>query len=261
MKKIFLFLVLIVAITTKAQTFEETKVKTEKQIATLKAEVEKINHELYYLEVELPAKITGDSVLSYSGKKYLLQTNGDGLKKEFRLSKERVAILKSDKKRIEQEIGQLQNILNTAQKTKLSTDFTEDYPETMGVYEYRRRNRALNYRIGEKIAEKSLTTDVSQSEYGVGLPGILFNDKLGQGEIATFTITNKYHPEFGSYGPYSLAPQQRLDINLMPGVYLVRIQCGYYDYTFESKPVDPRNIKNFLGQKCYFFAAKARSDY
>lgn len=263
MKKIFLFLVLVVAIGTKAQTFEKTKAKTEKEITTLKMELEKINHQLYYLEVELPAKIAGDSLPSYSTeKKYLLQKNNQSdLKKEYYFSKEKITRLKSDKKKIEQEIEQLEVILNTAQKAKLSDDFKDDYPERMGVLEYRLRNRALNYQLGEKIGKQSLKGDISQSDYGVGLPGILFNDKLGQGEIATFTITNKHHPEFGSYGPYSLAPQQKLKINLMPGVYLVRIQCGWVDRVVESPPVDPKNIKSFLGEKCYFFVAKKRNDF
>ena len=43
---------------------------------------------MYYLEVELPVKIAGDSTLSYSGKKYLLQSNNDDLKKEYCLSKD-----------------------------------------------------------------------------------------------------------------------------------------------------------------------------
>jgi hypothetical protein len=265
MKKIFIFLVLIVAIGAKSQTFEETKAATEKEIATLKSEVEKINHQLYYLEVELPAKIDGDSLLAnnYSEKKYLLQKNNQvDLKKEYYFSKEKITRLKSDKKRMEQEVERLNNVLSTAQGNKLSTDFIEDYPETMSVYEYRRRNRALNYKIGDKIAEKSLSGNSLESEYGVGLPGILFNDKLGQGEIATFTIVNKHHPEFGFVGgtPQTLNPQQKIKVNLMPGTYFITISCGYFNQVHEVS-VDPKKIKGFLGEPCYFFAAKWRNNF
>ncbi len=237
MKQIMLFLVLMVAIGTNAQTYEEVKSRTSEDISVLEKRLERVKSRIFYLEVTL------DKEIAKAKNSALTQ-----LQREKHFASEEVVKLKEERKALEVTISKLKETSLAATSYRAEADQKSNLPEEMGPITYKRRVRAQIFK--ERIGA---TGEVKK------YPALLMNLKQGLGELTTFKIYPRGMREVSPL-VYILNPQERRLIDLAPGEYEVDMLCGSYYATVVTE-IDPAVVKWADGREIYGGAVKFLSDH
>lgn len=239
MKKLFLFLTLIVAIGVKAQTYKEVQSRVNQEITSLEQRLVEVKDRIYYLEVTLDKKIEAAN---------LKGANTETLMKEKFFSVDDLVLLKKQKTDLEKSMGNLKEVKLAGINYRNETDFISDLPERMTRCEYTQRVRALMFK--------------NSAEGGTvkTLPGLLVNFKEYKGEITTFYINRVGFPEFVPVVK-TLNPLERLEVNLPIGTYVARVVSGSYNCVFGPFDVRPDKTVHIDGQETYWEVHKNQSNW
>lgn len=239
MKKLWLFLVLVVATITNlsSQTYKEVQKRNGLEMNRLEKEIDKIKDRIFYLEVTLPEEIkesTGEKLKKLQQESYFAESD--------------LSILKESKKELEVSLINMQENSLVAMEYRSETDIYSNLPEEMGPISYKRRVRAQIFKERSGAAGEV-------KKY----PGLLVNLKQGLGELTTFNI---YPWGMREVKPlvYILNPRERLMVDLAPGDYEVEIISGQY-VGYLKINVDPAIIKHADGKSVYWSAIKLLSDH
>lgn len=238
MKQFMVLFVLVAAIgiSVSAQTYEEVKSRTSKDILVLEKRLNEVKSRIFYLEVTL------DQEIAKAKNDALTQ-----LQREKHFAAEEVVKLKEERKALEVAISKLKETSLAATLYRAETDQKSNLPEEMGPVTYKRRVRAQIFKERTGVAGEV-------KKY----PALLMNLKQGLGELTTFSI---YPKGMRGVKPlvYVLDPKERLIIDLAPGEYEVDISCGSYHRTVITD-IDPAIVKWADGKQIYGGAIKFLSD-
>ncbi|MEI6835255.1 MAG: hypothetical protein WCK59_00250 [Candidatus Falkowbacteria bacterium] len=216
-----------------AQTYNQSQMRADLEIAKLEKRLSEIKERIFYLEVTLNK---------------VKRLNPIQEKQKF-FADEDVKTLRTEKDVLEKSIIDIKKTELAGKDYRLKADVTSNTPEQMGPSEYRRRSRTQIYKMSEGAAG-----EVNPK----GFKGIVVNYKTGPGEIATFHISRT---DIGDTPGTSLVlnPGEKKEWSLPVGNYVVLITCGGYCKAFPFS-VDPRATKWFDGQSVYWATYKAISD-
>ena len=236
MKKFVLFFVIsLLSISAKAQTFDQTQARVDLQSTKLEKELKEVKDRIFYLEVIIPERIMKSKSL----------TEIQQLKKEAYFSANEVTQLKAKKVLLENAIQKLTKTGLDGIEYRTQADLKSNLPEEMNPREYARRVRA---------------NDLKSEIGGEKFMGILANYKTGQGELALITISRSNVKGLAPVISVLLQPGEKQKAVLLAGEYEVTISCGSYSKAWPLS-VKPRANKLFEGQWVNWAAFKNQNDF
>ena len=239
MKKIVVLAVILFMTTGLwAQTYNQSQMRADLEIAKLEKRLSEIKERIFYLEVTLNK---------------IKRLNPIQEKQKF-FADEDVKTLRTEKDVLEKAILDLKKTELAGKDYRVKADVTSNTPEQMGPSEYRRRSRTQIYKMSESGDGVLDSNEVASK----GFKGLVVNYKTGPGEIAAFHISRtdiKNAPATSLV----LNPGEKKEWRLPVGRYTVLITCGGYCRAF-CFSVDPRTTKWFCGQSVYWATYKTMAD-